>query len=59
MSVAALPCPSPPLCEAGGEGGSYSTGIWSLRWATDNTEIVAGTGDNSLYIYDVTAVGGA
>jgi len=27
--------------------------IWSLAWSPDNTEIVAGTGDASLYIYDL------
>jgi len=42
----------------GGDAVSYSTGIWSLRWSSDNSEIVAGTGDNSLYVYDVTQVGG-
>ncbi|GAB4823240.1 hypothetical protein N2152v2_010286 [Parachlorella kessleri] len=38
----------------GGDAVSYSTGIWSLRWSSDNSEIVAGAGDNSLYVYDVT-----
>lgn len=38
--------------------GAYSTGIWSLRWAGDSTEIVAGTADNSLYLFDVAQVGG-
>ena len=28
-------------------------GIWSLRWAADGREIVAGTGDESLVIYDM------
>ena len=28
-------------------------GIWSLRWSPDGKEIIAGTGDKSLYIYDV------
>lgn len=28
-------------------------GIWSLRWSPDGKEIIAGTGDSSLYIYDV------
>lgn len=32
-----------------------SFGIWSIKWSSDNREIVAGTGDNSLYIYDVEA----
>ena len=30
-----------------------SFGIWSLRWSPDGKEIIAGTGDSSLYIYDV------
>ena len=30
-----------------------SFGIWSLRWSPDGKEIIAGTGDQSLYIYDV------
>ncbi len=28
-------------------------GIWSLRWSPDGKEIIAGTGDSSLYLYDV------
>ena len=28
-------------------------GIWSLRWSPDGKEIIAGTGNSSLYIYDV------
>ncbi|KAH7619642.1 hypothetical protein Ndes2526B_g06624 [Nannochloris sp. 'desiccata'] len=32
-----------------------SNGIWSLKWSPDNKEIIAGTGDASLYIYDVAA----
>ena len=39
-----------------GEG--ENTGIWSLRWSADSREIIAGTGDQSLYIYDTTQVGG-
>ena len=34
---------------------SRSLGIWSLRWSPDSTEIIAGTGDASLYIYDIAA----
>ena len=30
-----------------------SFGIWSLRWSPDGKDIIAGTGDSSLYIYDV------
>lgn len=28
-------------------------GIWSLRWSPDGREVIAGTGDKSLYVYDV------
>lgn len=28
-------------------------GIWSLRWSPDGREVIAGTGDSSLYVYDV------
>ncbi|KAK9810228.1 hypothetical protein WJX72_007006 [[Myrmecia] bisecta] len=42
----------------GDDGDSYHTrhggfGIWSLRWSPDGNEIIAGTGDNSLYVYDM------
>ena len=33
--------------------GYSSFGIWSLRWAADGQEIVAGTGDACMYIFDV------
>ena len=33
---------------------SETVGIWSLQWSADDKEIIAGTGDASLYIYDVT-----
>ena len=32
-----------------------SNGIWSLAWSGDNREIIAGTADQSLYVYDVAA----
>ncbi|KAF1838815.1 WD40 repeat-like protein [Decorospora gaudefroyi] len=28
-------------------------GIWSIRFSGDGREIVAGTGDNSVYVYDI------
>ncbi len=28
-------------------------GIWSVRWSADGREILAGTDDSSLYVYDV------
>lgn len=34
-------------------GYHHSFGIWSLRWGSDGREIVAGTGDHSLYVYNV------
>ena len=34
-----------------GESGSF--GIWSLRWGADGREIIAGTGDYSVYVYDI------
>jgi len=34
--------------------GRYSNfGIWSLRFSGDGREIVAGTGDHSVYVYDI------
>lgn len=38
---------------SGGVG--RANAIWSLRWSPDNREIAAGTGDASLYVYDVAA----
>jgi WD40 repeat protein len=34
-------------------GYHHSFGIWSLRWGADGREIVAGTGDHSLYVYNM------
>jgi WD repeat-containing protein 23 len=34
-------------------GYHHSFGIWSLRWAGNGQEVVAGTGDHCLYIYNV------
>ena len=31
----------------------HNFGIWSLRWSPDGREVIAGTGDSSLYVYDV------
>ena len=28
-------------------------GIWALRWSSDGRELLAGTGNDSLYTYDV------
>lgn len=29
-------------------------GIWAVKWSADGREILAGTGDSSLYVYDMT-----
>lgn len=34
-------------------GFHMSFGIWSIRFSGDGREIVAGTGDNSVYVYDI------
>lgn len=34
-------------------GGRYSFGIWSIRFSSDGREMVAGTGDHSVYVYDI------
>ncbi|RMZ72138.1 wd repeat [Pyrenophora seminiperda CCB06] len=34
-------------------GFSSHFGIWSIRFSGDGREIVAGTGDNSVYVYDI------
>lgn len=34
-------------------GGYGHFGIWSLRFSGDGRELVAGTGDNSVYVYDL------
>jgi WD repeat-containing protein 23 len=40
----------------GGWGRSHGHfGIWSLRFSGDGSEIVAGTSDHSVYVYDVEA----
>lgn len=31
----------------------HGFGIWSLRWAADGREVIAGTGDHSLYVFDL------
>lgn len=34
-------------------GMSFSFGIWSLQWSSDGKEIIAGTGDQCLCVFDV------
>lgn len=31
----------------------HSFGVWSVRFSGDGRELVAGTGDNSVYVYDI------
>ncbi len=31
----------------------HTFGIWSLRWSSDGAEVIAGTGDHSLYVYSM------
>lgn len=41
------------LEEDGNDGFQRGFGIWSLAWAANGTEVVAGTGDDSLYLYNM------
>jgi WD repeat-containing protein 23 len=42
------------VLEADGDDGfQRGFGIWSLAWAANGTEVVAGTGDDSLYLYNM------
>ena len=34
-------------------GMSFSFGIWSLQWSSDGREVIAGTGDQCLCVFDV------
>ncbi|KAF1841693.1 WD40 repeat-like protein [Cucurbitaria berberidis CBS 394.84] len=49
----------PNLLDFANIGGSNARGfhtnfgIWSIRFSGDGREIVAGTGDNSVYVYDI------
>eukprot|EP00271_Cylindrocystis_brebissonii_P003415 TRINITY_DN14373_c0_g1_i1.p1 TRINITY_DN14373_c0_g1~~TRINITY_DN14373_c0_g1_i1.p1 ORF type:complete len:674 (-),score=99.36 TRINITY_DN14373_c0_g1_i1:561-2582(-) len=40
---------------AGSRNRDHSFGIWSLRFSSDGREIVAGSNDSALYVYDVEA----
>ncbi|MBA0583508.1 hypothetical protein Gorai_014362, partial [Gossypium raimondii] len=35
--------------------GEYSFGIFSVKFSTDGRELVAGSSDDSIYIYDLEA----
>lgn len=34
-------------------GGNYHSGIWSVRFSSDGRELIAGTSDASIYVYDI------
>lgn len=40
---------------SGEDDGVYSFGIFSLKFSTDGREIVAGSSDDSIYVYDLEA----
>lgn len=37
------------------DDGDYSFGLFSVKFSTDGRELVAGSGDNSIYVYDLQA----
>ena len=37
------------------EDGAFSFGIFSVKFSTDGRELVAGTSDDSIYVYDLEA----
>lgn len=37
------------------EDGGYSFGIFSVKFSTDGREVVAGSSDDSIYVYDLEA----
>ena len=37
------------------EDGAYSFGIFSVKFSTDGRELVAGSNDDSIYVYDLEA----
>ncbi len=39
--------------EGSDDGFQRGFGIWSLSWAANGQEVVAGTGDDSLYLYNM------
>lgn len=41
------------LEEGSDDGFQRGFGIWSLSWAANGAEVVAGTGDDSLYLYNM------
>ncbi len=49
----AVPHPNPPA--AGGR--TARMGIWSLQWSADSRDVVAGTSDPGVRVYDMLQVG--
>lgn len=37
------------------DDGGYSFGIFSVKFSTDGREIIAGSSDDSIYVYDIEA----
>lgn len=37
------------------EDGGYNFGIFSVKFSTDGRELVAGSSDDSIYVYDLEA----
>ena len=37
------------------DDGGYSFGIFSVKFSTDGRELVAGSSDDSIYVYDLNA----
>lgn len=35
------------------DDGAYSFGIFSVKFSTDGRELVAGSSDDSIYVYDL------
>ena len=44
-----------PFLDNGYSDFGYGTGLWSLRFSADNSEIVAGGSDGQIYLYDLNA----
>ncbi|KAL8224867.1 hypothetical protein R6Q57_017424 [Mikania cordata] len=40
---------------SGDHGGEYSFGIFSVKFSNDGRELVAGSNDDSIYVYDIEA----
>lgn len=40
---------------SGDDEGGYSFGIFSVKFSNDGKELVAGSSDDSIYVYDIEA----